>query len=32
MADAAAFGADYDAIEAQMKNEIAEVIAGGEDA
>ncbi len=32
MADAATFAADYDAIEAQMKKEIAEVIAGGEDA
>ena len=32
MADAASFAADYDAIEAQMKSEIAEVIAGGEDA
>ena len=32
MADAKTFGADYDAIEAQMKKEIAEVIAGGEDA
>ena len=32
MADASSFAADYDAIEAQMKQEIAEVIAGGEDA
>ena len=32
MADAKTFAADYDAIEAQMKKEIAEVIAGGEDA
>ena len=32
MADAKSFAADYDAIEAQMKQEIAEVIAGGEDA
>ena len=32
MADAAAFEKDYDAIEAQMKAEIADVIAGGEDA
>ncbi|MBR5343142.1 MAG: V-type ATP synthase subunit A [Oscillospiraceae bacterium] len=32
MADAKTFGADYDAIEARMKKEIAEVIAGGEDA
>ena len=32
MADAATFSADYDAIDAQMKEEIANVIAGGEDA
>ena len=32
MADAKTFEADYDAIEAQMKKEIEEVIAGGEDA
>ncbi len=32
MADAQRFAGDYDAIEAQMKREIAEVIAGGEDA
>ena len=32
MADAASFSADYDAIAAQMKEEIANVIAGGEDA
>ena len=32
MADAATFSADYDAIAAQMKEEIANVIAGGEDA
>ena len=32
MADAASFSADYDAIDAQMKEEIANVIAGGEDA
>ena len=32
MADAGTFEKDYDAIEAQMKAEIAEVIAGGEDA
>ena len=32
MADAADFAAVFDAIEAQMKKEIAEVIAGGEDA
>ena len=31
MADAAGFKADYDAIAAQMKKEIEEVIAGGED-
>ena len=31
MADAASFKADYDAIAAQMKKEIEEVIAGGED-
>jgi len=32
MADAETFAADYDAIEAQMKDEIAKVIAGGEEA
>ena len=32
MADAATFSADYDAIDAQTKEEIANVIAGGEDA
>ena len=32
MADADTFAADYDAIEAQMKDEIAKVIAGGEEA
>ena len=32
MDDAASFSADYDAIDAQMKEEIANVIAGGEDA
>ena len=32
MADADSFAADYDAIEAQMKDEIAKVIAGGEEA
>ncbi len=32
MADAAAFEKEYDAIEAQMKAEIAAVVAGGEDA
>ena len=32
MADAKTFETDYDAIEAQMKREIEEVIAGGEDA
>ena len=32
MADAETFAADYDAIDAQMKDEIAKVIAGGEDA
>ena len=32
MADADSFGAQYDAIAAQMKKEIEEVIAGGEDA
>ena len=32
MADASTFEADYDAIAAQMKKEIEEVIAGGEDA
>ena len=32
MADAKTFGSDYDAIAAQMKKEIDEVIAGGEDA
>ena len=32
MADAASFEKDYDAIEKQMKAEIADVIAGGEDA
>ncbi len=32
MADAKTFAADYAAIEAEMKNEIAEVLAGGEDA
>ena len=31
MADAATFKADYDAIDAQMKKEIEDVIAGGED-
>ena len=32
MADAATFKADYEAIAVQMKKEIEEVIAGGEDA
>ena len=31
MADAKTFGADYDAMIAEMKQQIAEVIAGGED-
>ncbi len=32
MADAGTFSADYDAIEAQMKKEVEEVVAGGENA